>query len=123
MTKFVTNIRIFTIAILLNLSISAAFCADTVSDELKQPAYRLGTTDGLENRYQTVDTLTPKINPVYEVFQQNHTPQYSYADSNLKMLSNEISQELSAESDRVFEEISILWDGAIRKSETIKFAI
>ena len=91
--------------------------------DLKQPAYRIGTTDELEKRYSTVDTLSPKNNPVYAVAVSKHSTPYSYAESNLKMLSNEVSQEISMDSDKMFEDMSILWDGAVRKSETMKFAI
>ena len=111
----------------MGFTAQSAFCADSdnIDDalELKQPAYRLGTTDELENRYKTVDTLSPKENPVYAVSVNKHSTPYSYAESNLKMLSNEVSQEISMDSDKMYEDISVLWDGAVRKSETMKFAI
>ena len=39
------------------------------------------------------------------------------------MLSKEISQELGMEREKIFQDISILWGGAVKRSETIKFAI
>ena len=92
-------------------------------EELKQPAYRLGTTDELEKRFTTVDTLSPKNNPVYSIVVNKHSTPYSYAESNLKMLSNEVSQEISMDANKMYDDISILWDGAVRKSETMKFAL
>lgn len=119
--------KIFILTALIIIFTNSTVCAEDFfaqnEDELKQPAYRLGTTDELEKRFTTVDTLSPKNNPVYSIAVNKHATPYSYAESNLKMLSNEISQEISMDANKMYDDVSILWEGAVRKSETMKFAL
>ncbi len=117
-----SNLKYLCLCTCLLLLLSPALTAEPL--KLKESAYRLGTTDELEARYRVVESHKKTVNPIY-----NTTPavkaekKYSYSDANLKALSNEVSKELGMDREKMFEDISILWGGAVRRSETIKFAI
>ncbi len=107
------------------------FINTSVADEGKKvlkpkpAAYRLGTTDEVEARFHVVDSKAPieATSKVLSASVTENSKKMSFADANLKMLSGEISQELGVDKDEMFAEISILWAGAVKKSETIRFAI
>ena len=47
----------------------------------------------------------------------------TYADLSIKKMSQEISKELELEEDDMMGDLSLLWQGAASKSDTISFAL
>ncbi len=47
----------------------------------------------------------------------------TYADLSIKRISKEISEDLQMDYDEILADVSLLWQGAATKSDTIKFAL
>jgi len=88
---------------------------------VKEPCYRLGTTDEVENKLDVNPTIenTKAILSESSIDEANLT----YADLSIKRISKEISQNLQIDYDEILADLSLLWQGAATKSDTIKFAL
>ncbi len=91
---------------------------------VKPPAYRLGLTDDPERPYEEVQTQT-NIEQKEAVEKVEETPiEYmTYADLSIKNLSKEISKELALDEKEMMGDLTLLWQGAASKSDTISFAL
>ena len=98
----------------------------------KEHFYRFGTTDTPETKYDpsdSIDLSTPAldIKPVIvkEEKHERQEPQETktYADLSIKSMANEISKLIDMDYNDMLEDLSLLWQGAAMKSDTIKFAI
>ena len=90
-------------------------------NSVKDPAYRVGTSDDIEqksNFIKQLDTETAK-----EVDPFENLEKLTYADLSIKKISKEISQELDVEYDDMLQDLALLWQGAATKSDIIKFAL
>lgn len=94
-------------------------------DDLKEPQpafYRLGPSDNPERRidFEIQPTVAPvEKKPVTVKDTQNLT----YADLSIKKMAMEISKEIEIDYAEMQSDLSLLWQGAATKSDTIKFAI
>ena len=90
--------------------------------EPQGPFYRLGPTDNPERRIDF--EIEPIIAPVVkkEVSIKN-TQNLTYADLSIKKMAMEISKEIDIDYAQMQADLSLLWQGAATKSDTIKFAI
>ncbi len=88
---------------------------------VKEPAYRFGTSDEIENKLDINPTIenTKAIHSETSIDEANLT----YADLSIKRISKEISQNLQIDYDEILSDLSLLWQGAATKSDTIKFAL
>ncbi len=88
---------------------------------VKEPAYRLGTTDEVENKMD----VNPDIIDTKALHTENsiEDANLTYADLSIKRISKEISQNLQIDYDEILADVSLLWQGAATKSDTIKFAL
>lgn len=89
---------------------------------MKDPAYRVGTTNEIEHKSNSI------INPldtksVKEIASQSAIEKLTYADLSLKKISKEIAQGLELDYDVMFADLAMLWQGAATKSDIIKFAL
>lgn len=119
------NMKKFLSALLLVAFIqSGAFAALTL-DDLSSPKdtfYRLGTTDSPEKKvdFEVEPIVKPTVQKEVSVkTQQNVT----YADLSIKKMSMEISKSVEIDYNDMQNDLSLLWQGAATKSDTIKFAI
>ena len=88
----------------------------------KEPFYRLGTTDMPE---QKVDfDIKPVVQPIVqkEVTVED-SQNLTYADLSIKKMALEISKEIEVDYNDMLADLSLLWQGAAMRSDTIKFAI
>ena len=113
---FITVLFIFSLT-----SFSFAVELDNVK-EPKNPAYRVGTTDDIEKEYKVKDLIKQKKVKNKKNDDLN-TAGLTYADLSIKKISLEISKDLQMESEDTMGDLSMLWQGAAVKSDTIKFAI
>ena len=94
-------------------------------EDLKTPKeqfYRLGTTDSPEVKYDF--DIKPTIQPaVQKEVAVKDTQSLTYADLSIKKMALEISKELEIEYNDMLGDLSLLWQGAATRSDTIKFAI
>lgn len=99
--------------------------ASLMLEDLSSPQdafYRLGTTDTpeIKSDFEVETTVKPVIQKEITV----STPQnLTYADLSIKKMALEISQALEVEYNEMQADLSLLWQGAATRSDTIKFAI
>ena len=88
---------------------------------VKDPMYRLGTTDEVENKTD----INPSMVDTKAMLSESSIDEASltYADLSIKKISKEISQCLALDYDEILADVSLLWQGAATKSDTIKFAL
>ncbi len=112
------------VLILALLIISFPAMAETTLEDLKDSkphAYRVGTTDDIEIEYKIKDAINTKN--VKNADKQTNLEGLTYADLSIKKISREISKELEIDNAEMMGDLSMLWQGAATKSDTIKFAI
>lgn len=112
------------VLILALLIISFPAMAETTLEDLKDSkphAYRVGTTDDIEIEYKIKDAINTKN--VKNADKQINLEGLTYADLSIKKISREISKELEIDNAEMMGDLSMLWQGAATKSDTIKFAI
>ena len=112
------------VLILALLIISFPAMAETTLEDLKDSkphAYRVGTTDDIEIEYKIKDAINTKN--VKNTDKQTNLEGLTYADLSIKNISREISKELEIDNAEMMGDLSMLWQGAATKSDTIKFAI
>ncbi|HNW26394.1 MAG TPA: hypothetical protein PLG15_07300 [Candidatus Gastranaerophilaceae bacterium] len=90
-------------------------------NSIKEPAYRVGTSDDVEQKSKTVVSVDSES--VKELESTINIEKLTYADLSLKKISAQISQDLALESDVMMGDLSMLWQGAATRSDIIKFAI
>ncbi len=102
--------------------------AETLTEVIhpKSPAYRVGISELPEQQY--VQAQAEKIKPVKKYAQLDNTPDggiadRTYADLSIKNISREIAQELEFEEEDMLADLSLLWQGAAKQSDTINFAL
>lgn len=90
-------------------------------NSIKEPAYRVGTTDNVEQKstfVKPIDTDSVKsLDPAVDI------EKLTYADLSIKKISKEIAQDLEIEYDDMLGDLSMLWQGAATRSDIIKFAL
>lgn len=88
----------------------------------KDPVYRVGTTDDIEQKANFVKKLNEStVKEEVDPFEQ--IEKLTYADLSIKRISKEVSQELELEYDDMMQDLSMLWQGAATRSDIIKFAL
>ncbi len=105
------------------LLISPAFANLTYDDiNIEMPIYsRFGTGTTPEVLYEEIKASTK--NEIVAKTIENTKDDISLKDLNVKYLSNEITAEMEGDSGKILSDLSILYNGAIQKSETIRYAI
>ena len=88
----------------------------------KEAFYRLGTTDSPETRinFDVKPTVQPTVQKEVTV---KDSQNLTYADLSIKKMALEISKEIEIDYNEMLADLSLLWQGAATRSDTIKFAI
>ena len=119
---------------LLSIIILCSFvlmpCVQAISindlDYPKDPFYRFGTTDTPEKKFdrsEQLDLSVPELDIKPVVTKEAKPETLTYADLSIKSMAMEVSKILDMEYNEMLEDLSLLWQGAAMKSDTIKFAI
>ncbi len=112
----------FLIPLIFLLIALPAFAMDYEDlNSVKDPAYRVGPTDDIEQKANFVKKLDTEI--VKEVDPFENIEKLTYADLSIKKISKEIAQDLDMDYDDMLQDLSLLWQGAATKSDIIKFAL
>lgn len=118
---------IFSLLVSINLPVFAQVTLDDLDLQgIKPPAYRLGLTDDPERQYVEVQSQpsTPiQKEVVKQIEEQSPIESMTYADLSIKNLSKEVSKELEIEEEEMMGDLTLLWQGAASKSDTINFAL
>lgn len=97
----------------------------TTLDELKEsksPAYRVGTSNDIENEYKFKASISTQ-NVKNDKSDQFSTEGLTYADLSIKKIASEISKTVNMDYTEMMQDLSLLWQGAATQSDTIKYAI
>lgn len=113
--------RLIVLSLVFSIPYSVIAADITDINTLHSPAYRVGTTDVPEvkaNYEVQVTTTTAKkeddtINSIGK----------TYADLSIKRMSAEFSKSIAADYDTMMTDLSILWQGAASRSDTVKYAL
>ena len=118
MKKILASLFIF---VLINSSAMAALQLEDLSTP-KEQFYRLGTTDSPEIKVDF--DVKPIIQPdVQKEVTVKDSQNLTYADLSIKKMALEISKEIEVDYNEMLADLSLLWQGAAMRSDTIKFAI
>ncbi len=96
--------------------------AEVKLDDVTTPKdifFRLGTTDIPENKVDVSGKI--EIKPSISRDEKNEA--LTYADLSIKKMAAEVSKSVEIDYNEMLEDLSLLWQGAATKSDTIKFAI
>lgn len=92
----------------------------------KEHFYRFGTTDVPEkqiDKSSEIDLSAPELNIKPIVIKETKPENVTYADLSIKSMAMDISKSIEMDYNEMLEDLSLLWQGAAMKSDTIKFAI
>lgn len=92
----------------------------------KEHFHRFGTSDTPEqkiDRSAEIDLSTPDMNIKPVTIKEAKPDVRTYADLSIKSMAMEISKSVEMDYNEMLEDLSLLWQGAAMKSDTIKFAI
>lgn len=93
-------------------------------NQMKEPAYRVGTSDDIEQKSDKI--ITPSVAETETTKEENPFEQIeklTYADLSIKKISKEIAQDLDMDYDDMMQDLALLWQGAATRSDIIKFAL
>ena len=113
-----------TAAFLLMLLSVLPVLAEVKLDDVTSPKdafFRLGTTDSPENKIDV--TRKPEIKPAVVKDEIGSKESLTYADLSIKKMALEVSKSIEIDYNEMMEDLSLLWQGAATRSDTIKFAI
>lgn len=116
--------KIFLLSLLLIFMQNSCFANLELSDVTspKDILYRLGTTDTPEIKYDF--EIQPTIKPtVQKEITIKDDQNLTYADLSIKKMALEISKYIEIDYEDMQADLSLLWQGAATRSDTIKFAI
>ncbi len=113
------KLALFLLLVLLSQPAFAKIQLDDVTT-VKEPFFRLGTTDIPENKIDVNGKI--EVKPTVSKEEKFNTG-LTYADLSIKKMSTEVSQSVDSDYNEMMEDLSLLWQGAAMKSDTIKFAI
>ncbi len=110
------------VVLLSGLVASPCFCMSYEDlNSIKEPAYRVGTTDEIEEKPNFSKDLDTQVVKEEEPFVG--IERLTYADLSIKKISKEISQDLDLDYDDMMQDLALLWQGAASRSDIIKFAL
>ena len=115
--------KILSLLLILSFLISPTL-AEVKLDDVTSPKdifYRFGTTDIPENKIDVQGKI--EVKPSIVVEDKFYSEGLTYADLSIKKMSMEVSKSIDVDYNEMLEDLSLLWQGAATKSDTIKFAI
>lgn len=117
-------LKIFIIALFFVLQTGEGYCA--INYDNFAPAEfsnRAGIGNGIEDKKGIQAQNTKKDAKIENISNTEASKPLTYADLSLKMISKDVIGEMDAESPEILSDLSILYNNAVQKSETIKYAI
>ena len=88
----------------------------------KESFYRLGTTEipEIKSDFEIEPVIQPIIQKEVSIKEDQ---KLTYADLSIKKMALEVSKSIEIDYNEMLADLSLLWQGAAMKSDTIKFAI
>ena len=116
------------LSIVLLLSLCTPIAAQEIQlddlreSNLREPAYRVGLSDEPERKYVEIKTNVEEEKVKADTTQVSDED-LTYADLSIKRMSKEISREIELDEADMYEDLTLLWQGAAAKSDTIRCAL
>ena len=116
--------KILSLILIQLLTINSFVIAMNLEDIVapKDCFYRLGTTETpeIKSDFEVQPIIQPIVQKEVTV---KDSQNITYADLSIKKMAIEISKSIDIEYNDMLADLSLLWQGAAMKSDTIKFAI
>lgn len=116
--------KLLSLILILTFFCQGVFAALSLDDvnSAQNPFYRLGTTDTpeMEADFEVQPVVQPAIKKDVTVQDKQNI---TYADLSIKKIATEISKSIEIDYNDMQADLSLLWQGAATRSDTIKFAI
>lgn len=117
--------KLLILAVIFNLALPS-FAGITYDDltNPKPPAYRTGLSEEPEKEYMEAKAQD-KVHQEYvkKDAEQFDVSDLTYADLSIKQISREVAADLELDQEDMVGDLSILWEGAAKQSDTINFAL
>lgn len=113
-------VALFLLLTMFAMPVSANVTLDDITTP-KDLFFRLGTTDTPENKIDI--TVKEEVKPQFAKEDKYYSEGLTYADLSIKKMALEVSKSVEVDYNEMMEDLSLLWQGAATKSDTIKFAI
>ena len=117
-------ISVLMLFLLSTLTVSALELKDITTP--KDHFYRFGTSEIPETKYdpsEKIDLSAPVVDIKPATIKETKPESLTYADLSIKSMAHEISKSIELDYNDMLADLSLLWQGAAMKSDTIKFAI
>lgn len=117
--------KLLTLGLLISLCspvLAAVELQDINDANVREPAFRVGLTDDPEKKFVEIKQNIQETSLNTEKNTDDGSD-LTYADLSIKRMSKEISQELTLDETDMYEDLTLLWQGAATKSDTINFAL
>ena len=109
------------ITLLINTPVYAELALEDINSA-KETFYRIGTTDTPETKvdFDIKTIIQPEVKKDITITDSKNL---TYADLSIKKMALEVSKTLEIDYNEMQSDLSLLWQGAATRSDTIKFAI
>lgn len=119
--------KVFILSLILMLgapSLAEVRLEDLDELNIRPPAYRVGLTDEPEKKYVEVKAKSQVEQAKAKIDEEQvDVEAMTYADLSIKKISKEISKEIELDNEDMMGDLTLLWQGAAAKSDTISFAL
>lgn len=116
--------RLVITAILVSTQVLPLLAAElTDITGLHNPSYRVGTTNEPEIKANYEVKINTTIAKEETEDKTISSIGMTYADLSLKRMANEFSKSIEGDYDTMMTDLSILWQGAASRSDTVKYAL
>ena len=119
--------KVFILSLILMLgvpSLAEVKLEDLDELNIRPPAYRVGLTDEPEKKYVEVKAKSQVEQAKAKIDEEQvDVEAMTYADLSIKKISKEISKEIELDNEDMMGDLTLLWQGAAAKSDTISFAL
>ncbi len=115
--------RILLSCLIIILGISAQCTEYQDLSSLHEAKYRVGTTDTPEVKSDFEIKIKTTTARKTEDEENINTVGMTYADLSIKRMSRELAKSIEGDYDTMMTDLSILWQGAATRSDTVKYAL
>jgi hypothetical protein len=111
------------ITISIIYSLILVFCTEIACIGAESSPMAIMPRIGVNNQVET-QVITEKVNKIEDqVTREKKKKDLTYADLDLKRIADELKGDLDDEKADFVSDLKILWEAAVERSETIRFAI
>ncbi len=116
--------RILIISCLTTISVLPTYSTEYQDlTSLHDASYRVGTTDTPEIKTDFEVKIKTTTARKVEDEENISTVGMTYADLSIKKMSRELAKTIEGDYDTMMTDLSILWQGAATRSDTVKYAL